>query len=249
MILVCSAWEEETKYLDLCQDKFKIIHLGIGYLQAALNLQRFILNKENAEIEDCEQSQNENVGNGFMYLGGRYSSLIEKIYFIGTAGLISEADIDWDMPVFSVNKVSLSLPLSLRKQAYVPKPYPEFILKLTNDLNINVADCLSALEITSSSEISSEIERLVSVENGENDKNAEICLPLHAHDRAVYKPLLENMELYGVVQVAEEFNIPCSAILGVTNRTDASAHKDWVSNHQRVSKLLCKNFSELMQDR
>ena len=43
MILVCSAWEEETKYLDSCQDKFKIIQLDIGYLQAALNLQRFIL--------------------------------------------------------------------------------------------------------------------------------------------------------------------------------------------------------------
>ncbi len=221
MILVCSAWEEETKYLDLCQDKFKITQLGIGYLQAALNLQRFILKD------------------------GGYSPLIEKIYFIGTAGLISEADINWDMPVFSVNKVSLSLPLSLKKQAYVPKAYPEFILKLSNDLN--VADCFSSLEITSSSELSRDIERLVSVENGEDGENVEIQVPLPPHDGAVYQPLLENMELYGVAQVAEEFNIPCSAILGVTNRTDASAHKDWISNHKRVSKLLCECFSELMR--
>ena len=221
MILVCSAWEEETKYLDLCQDKFKIIQLGIGYLQAALNLQRFILKD------------------------GGYSPPIEKIYFIGTAGLISEADINWDMPVFSVNKVSLSLPLSLRKQAYVPKTYPEFILKLSNDLN--VADCFSSLEITSSSELSRDIERLVFVGNGEDGENVEIQVPLPPHDGAVYQPLLENMELYGVAQVAEEFNIPCSAILGVTNRTDASAHKDWISNHERVSKLLCECFSELMR--
>jgi hypothetical protein len=212
MILVCSAWEEETKYLDLYQDKFKIIQLGIGYLQAALNLQRFIL-KDNV----------------------RYLSQIEKIYFIGTAGLISKADINWDMPVFFVNKVSLSLPLSLSKQAYVPKAYPEFDLKVDNDLN--VADCLSALEITSSAEISSEIERVVSARKGEGDENAE--------NGVVPWSLLENMELYGVAQVAAEFNIPCSALLGVTNRTDASAHQDWNSNHQRVSKLLCDCFSEL----
>ena len=220
MILVCSAWEEETKYLDLCQDKFKIIQLGIGYLQAALNLQRFIFKRGKVEHGTSQESP---------VLSDKYLPQIEKIYFIGTAGLISEADINWDMPVFSVNKVSLSLPLSLKKQAYVPKAYPEFILKTSTELN--VADCLSSLEITNSSEISSEIERLVSAGNG-----------------AVYQPLLENMELYGVAQVAEEFNIPCSAILGVTNRTDASAHKDWISNHERVSKLLCDYFSELVQD-
>jgi hypothetical protein len=220
MILVCSAWEEETKYLDLCQDKFKIIQLGIGYLQAALNLQRFILKDEETENGIVRQSS---------VLSGGYLPQIEKIYFIGTTGLISEADINWKMPVFSVNKVSLSLPLSLRKQAYAPKAYPEFILKTSTELN--VADCLSSLEITSSSEISSEIEHLVSVGNG-----------------AVYQTLLENMELYGVAQVAAEFNIPCSAILGVTNRTNASAHKDWISNHERVSKLLCDYFSELIQD-
>jgi hypothetical protein len=220
MILVCSAWEEETKYLDLCQDKFKIVQLGIGYLQAALNLQRFIFNRGKVEHGTSEESP---------VLSDKYLPQIEKIYFIGTAGLISEADINWDMPVFSVNKLSLSLPLSLKKQAYVPKAYPEFILKTSTELN--VADCLSSLEITSSSEISSEIERLVSAGNG-----------------AVYQPLLENMELYGVAQVAEEFNIPCSALLGVTNRTDASAHQDWISKHKRVSKLLCERFSELIQD-
>jgi hypothetical protein len=235
MILVCSAWEEETKYLDLCQDKFKIIQLGIGYLQAALNLQRFIFNRGKVEHETLRESP---------VLSDRYPPQIEKIYFIGTAGLISEANINWDMPVFSVNKVSLSLPLSLKKQAYVPKTYPEFILKTSTELN--VADCLSSLEITSNSELSRDIERLFSVGNGENDENAEIRVPLRAHDGAVYQPFLENMELYGVAQVAEEFNIPCSAILGVTNRTDASAHQDWISNHKRVSKLLCKCFSDFL---
>jgi hypothetical protein len=235
MILVCSAWEEETKYLDSCQDKFKIIQLGIGYLQAALNLQRFIL--KDGEVKNGTVWQTS-------ILSGGYSPSIEKIYFIGTAGLISEADINWDMPVFSVNKVSLSLPLSLKKQAYLPKAYPEFILKTSTELN--VADCISALEITSSSELSLDMERLVSLENGEDGENAEIRIPLHADDGAVSKPLLENMELYGVAQVAAEFNIPCSAILGVTNRTDASAHKDWISNHKRVSKLLCEYFSDFL---
>lgn len=228
MILVCSAWEEETKYLDLCQDKFKIVHLGIGYLQSALNLQKFILKNGEAEPGTSQEAP---------VLSDRYLPQIEKIYFIGTAGLISKADINWDMPVFSVNKVSLSLPLSLGKQAYVPRAYPEFILKVSNDLN--VADCLSALEITSNSELSHDIERSVSARNGEAGENAE--------NGILYRSLLENMELYGVAQVAAEFNIPCSALLGVTNRTDPSAHQDWISNHKRVSKLLCECFSELVQ--
>jgi hypothetical protein len=242
MILVCSAWEEETKYLDLCQDKFKIVQLGIGYLQAALNLQKFILKDENRGNGSVYSSLNsdkvgQETSEQFCNISDGYVSRIEKIYFIGTAGLISEADIDWDMPVFSVNKVSLSLPLSLRKQAYVPKAYPEFDLKVHNDLN--VADCLSSLEITSSSELSHDIERLVSARNHEAGENGE--------NGVVPWSLLENMELYGVAQVAEEFNIPCSALLGVTNRTNASAHQDWISNHKRVSKLLCDYFSELVK--
>jgi hypothetical protein len=243
MILVCSAWEEETKYLDLCQDKFKIVHLGIGYLQAALNLQRFILNNEIAHKPTSSRPRITN-DDGVISSDGEYLPQIEKIYFIGTAGLISKADINWDMPVFSVNKVSLGLPLSLRKQAYIPKAYPEFILKTSTELN--VADCLSALEITSSSELSREIEGLVFAENGEDDEKAEIGDCEQCQNGTEHRSLLENMELYGVAQVAAEFNIPCSAILGVTNRTDAFAHRDWTNNHKRISKLLCKYFSELV---
>ena len=229
MILVCSAWEEETKYLDLRQDKFKIIHLGIGYLQAALNLQRFLLSRGKAEHGALQESP---------VLSYRDLPQIEKIYFIGTAGLISKADINWDMPVFSVNKVSLSLPLSFKKQAYIPKAYPEFILEASTELN--VADCISSLEITNSSKLSRDIEGLVSARNKESKENTENGIP--------YRFLLENMELYGVAQVAAELNIPCSALLGITNRTDASAHQDWSSNHKRVSKLLCRCFSELSHD-
>jgi hypothetical protein len=72
MILVCSAWEEETKYLDLHQDKFKIIHLGIGYLQAALNLQRFLLSRGKAEHGALQESP---------VLSYRDLPQIEKIYF------------------------------------------------------------------------------------------------------------------------------------------------------------------------
>jgi hypothetical protein len=237
MILVCSAWEEETKYLDSHQDKFKIIHLGIGYLQAALNLQRFLLSRGKAEHGASQASR---------VLSYRDLPQIEKIYFIGTAGLISKADINWDMPVFSVNKVSLSLPLSFKKQAYIPKAYPEFSLR--TNAKSNVADCLSALEITNSSELSHDIEGLVSARNGEDSENAEIGVREQCENGIVQRSLLENMELYGVAQVAAEFNIPCSALLGVTNRTDTSAHQDWSSNHKRVSKLLCKYFSELVHN-
>ena len=65
MILICSAWEEENKYLDCPNESFEILNLGIGYLDAALNLEAFLSrNKEN----------------------------IEKIFFIGTAGLISASE-------------------------------------------------------------------------------------------------------------------------------------------------------------
>jgi len=50
---------------------------------------------------------------------------------------------------------------------------------------------------------------------------------------------IENMEFYSVVKVAKEFDIDVKGIFVVTNYTNKSAHKDFISNHsQAMDKLV-----------
>lgn len=202
MILICAAWDEETKYLKVDQDKIKILHLGIGYLEAALNLEKYLLDLK------LERPQI------------NYLKEITCIYFIGTAGLVSETNIDWDYPVFSVSHSLISLPNTILGRAYVPKPYSEYQLGLDKNLDLEKALSLSSLEITMSSDLS-----------------REIC------SEYSNKIVLENMELYGVAKVAHRFGLNIKAILGVTNLTSRQAHEQWSFKHQTVSKLVCETLT------
>ncbi len=50
---------------------------------------------------------------------------------------------------------------------------------------------------------------------------------------------IENMEFFSLVQIAKEFDIPIAGIFVVTNYTNSSAHKDFISNHQKsIDKLV-----------
>ena len=50
---------------------------------------------------------------------------------------------------------------------------------------------------------------------------------------------IENMEFYSVVKVAKEFDIDVKGIFIVTNYTNRTAHKDFISNHtQAMDKLV-----------
>jgi len=203
MILICAAWDEETKYLKVDQDKIKILHLGIGYLEAALNLEKYLLN---LRLEKPQIN---------------YLKEISCIYFLGTAGLMSDTDIDWDFPVFSVSQSLISLPNSILHRAYVPKPYAEYHLGIDKNLELEKALSISSLEITMS-----------------RDLSREIC---SAYNSSL---VLENMELYGVAKVAHRFGLSIKAILGVTNITGMQAHEQWSSQHQAVSKLLCETLTK-----
>jgi len=49
---------------------------------------------------------------------------------------------------------------------------------------------------------------------------------------------LENMEFFAFLSVAKEFGIPAGGVFCVTNYTNANAHKDFISNHQKAKELL-----------
>ena len=49
---------------------------------------------------------------------------------------------------------------------------------------------------------------------------------------------LENMEFFSVLRIAQEFDIPAGGVFCITNYTDANAHKDFVTNHERAKELL-----------
>lgn len=205
MILICSAWNEETRYLKLNPSKFQILHLGIGYLEAGINLTQF-LNKNSEEAP-------------------------EKIIFIGTAGLVSNMELDWSNPIYSVSEISLNLTASLKNEAYIPAPYPLFRAQGIKELP--KSHCISSLEITQSRELS----KLIL----ENYKN----ITIQDGNTLEETPLLESMELYGVASVAEKFKIPYSAILAVSNKTDENAHLEWEKNHRKTSELACKALSRI----
>lgn len=95
MILVCAAWQEEIKYLDQ-NIEHQVITLGIGYLEAALNLESF-LNKNPKPKE---------------------------IIFIGTAGSYSQALSIGEL--VNVSSVSLLNIGTVLKQSYIPKEYESF---------------------------------------------------------------------------------------------------------------------------
>lgn len=49
---------------------------------------------------------------------------------------------------------------------------------------------------------------------------------------------LENMEFFAVMSVARYFQIPCAGLFCVSNYCNASAHKDFLANHNRVKERL-----------
>lgn len=53
--------------------------------------------------------------------------------------------------------------------------------------------------------------------------------------------LLENMEFFSVMQVAEYFKIPCCGILCVSNYCAPNAHKEFMTNHSAL-KIKIENF-------
>lgn len=200
MILICSAWDEETKYLDLVSDDIEILNLGIGYLNAALKLERYLKSSEKA---------------------------IERIVFIGTAGLIVYNELKFEMDdskIYSIQKVSLGDYLSELDYSYTPVEYKVHEIESFGDLedSLSKAIAFSNLEITKSTKLSKKI-----VEEYPS------------------QTLVENMELYGVAAVAADHKIALGSFLVTTNYSNPYAHEDWKLNHKEASKNLCDYVSKL----
>ena len=49
---------------------------------------------------------------------------------------------------------------------------------------------------------------------------------------------LENMEFFSIMQVAQEYDIPCGGIFVVTNKCNQDAHKDFLANHKKAMDKL-----------
>ncbi|PAF49473.1 purine-nucleoside phosphorylase [Helicobacter sp. 12S02232-10] len=50
--------------------------------------------------------------------------------------------------------------------------------------------------------------------------------------------MLENMEFFSVLKVAQDFDIECCGIFCVTNYCNENAHQDFLSNHQKAKEIL-----------
>jgi nucleoside phosphorylase len=59
---------------------------------------------------------------------------------------------------------------------------------------------------------------------------------------------IENMEFFAVLKVAEEFNIPAGGVFCVTNYTNASAHDDFLKNHDKAKELLDEHVKRRIKE-
>ncbi len=59
---------------------------------------------------------------------------------------------------------------------------------------------------------------------------------------------IENMEFFSVLRIAQEFNIPAGGVFCVTNYTDANAHSDFVTNHDKAKALLTEHVQRRIKE-
>jgi nucleoside phosphorylase len=59
---------------------------------------------------------------------------------------------------------------------------------------------------------------------------------------------IENMEFFAVLKIAEEFNIPAGGVFCVTNYTNASAHDDFLKNHDKAKELLGEHVKRRIKE-
>ena len=125
MKIICSAWNQEienlSKHYD--SDHFHKVCLGVGYLEAARNLEKVILDLESQEKK------------------------IDEIVFLGTCGSYRKNLEIGD--IVQIQRSRLLLIGKLDEKAYVPQKYEDFILRvLKSGDELKTAECMSSMEIT-----------------------------------------------------------------------------------------------------
>ncbi len=212
MKLICAAWNEELKAV---KPDALMAPLGIGYLEAALELTR-ILN-ERGDIDEILFLGTCGSYNRDLDIGDVVSissvQLLERGEVLGLAYNVREGISYRAAAKSPITALRSSSACSLTDES---TPLPRTRKPCSGQFgDSSSVPCLCSLEITNSSELSVQI------------------LKHYGFTKAV-----ENMELYGVARVASQRGIKWSARLGVTNYTNIEAHQDWLANHQRLSLQL-----------
>jgi nucleoside phosphorylase len=147
---------------------------------------------------------------------------IEAIIFIGTCGSYKKNLEIGD--IVQIQKSRLLLLGKLEEKAYVPqKRYEDFILRVLKSAGeLKTADCMSSMEVTNDDITAAKIYKDIGKEF-----------------------LVENMELYGVVHVAEKHKISCFSLMAVANYNNIFANREWDNNQEEVSAKLCKFLNEV----
>ncbi|WP_324737548.1 MULTISPECIES: phosphorylase family protein [unclassified Helicobacter] len=139
---------------------------------------------------------------------------IEKLTFIGTAGAYS-----YDLPLLSLCASKQATQIEsgfLSGECYTP---------LENCIAIeNQAVSRETLESIS--------EVLV------NSSNYITTNPNISNKMTSAGILLENMEFFAVLRVAQEFNIPTLGVFCITNYCNENAHRDFLLNHAKAKAKL-----------
>lgn len=224
-MLVCAGRNENLCYAT---------PIGVGLVEASLGLARLLL-------------------------GGARE--VENIIFVGSAGAYSKEILIGDM-FFSVEATQIESSF-LKGGSYTPidnvvkMEEVDFDMfgvvlgkKIFCDRNSavgNVAErknmdknvsyetfkTLAQQNVKKASEIKGQIKSAVA-----NSSNYITTDEVVARQMANAGILLENMEFFAVMKVAQTFGVPAMGIFCVTNYCDENAHKDFLENHSEAKSRL-----------
>lgn len=157
---------------------------------------------------------------GLMQICQRES--VDSLVFIGSAGAYSKEVKLFDLYIAdSATQIELSF---LQDKAYTP---------LDNHIQSGILQ----------ENVSYETFANKAIVNSSNYITTDENLALRFAKAGI---LLENMEFFSIMKVAQYFNIPCLGVFCVSNYTHQNAHNKFMANHHKVKEIL-SHHSELIQ--
>ena len=157
---------------------------------------------------------------GLMQICQRES--VDSLVFIGSAGAYSKEVKLFDLYIAdSATQIELSF---LQDKAYTP---------LDNHIQSGILQ----------ENVSYETFANKAIINSSNYITTDENLALRFAKAGI---LLENMEFFSIMKIAQYFNIPCLGVFCVSNYTHQNAHSEFMANHHKVKEILF-HHSELIQ--
>ncbi|TLD97200.1 purine-nucleoside phosphorylase [Helicobacter jaachi] len=142
---------------------------------------------------------------------------VDSIIFIGSAGAYSQNTHIFDVYIAdSATQIELAF---LQEQAYTP---------LDNHIQSDTLNMLVSHETLKTLPPKAVI-------NSSNYITTDTHLAARLSAAGI---MLENMEFFAVMSVAQYFAIPCVGIFCVSNYCHKDAHTDFINNHSRVKQIL-----------